>query len=82
MRDSEVDMKQQHRPCNPKQQLYEGEPGAALVCPVCHQTMRGIRYDYGIGLLTLPTHYNPLSGKRSPLMFSPERVFRRRSVGS
>jgi hypothetical protein len=50
-------------PCRPKQQIYEGKPGATLVCPNCQQTLQGIPYPDGIGLLTLPTHYDPRWGK-------------------
>ena len=68
------------RPCRPKQQLYEGEPGTTLICPECQQTMRGVRYAYGIGLLTLPIHYNPLWVKKSFRTLRAERVLRRRSI--
>jgi hypothetical protein len=67
-------------PCRPKQQLYKGEPGATLVCPDCQQTMRGIHYPYGIGLLTLPTHYDPLWMSDRFRNFTSVRVFRRRAV--
>jgi hypothetical protein len=81
MRDAEGDMTHQHRPCNPKQQLYEGRPGTTLVCPDCHQSMQGIRYEYGIGLLTLPVHFDPLSVNTFRMLRS-ERLFRRRPVRS
>ena len=68
------------RPCSPKQQIYEGEPGATLVCPDCHQTMQGVHYEYGTGLLTLPIHYDPLSMKHILRPLRSDRVFRRRSI--
>jgi hypothetical protein len=68
------------RPCKPKQQIYTGEPGTMLVCPACHQTMPGIPYVHGIGLLTLPTHYDPLWVKKSFPELRAERVLRRRSI--
>jgi len=52
------------RPCTPKQQIYKGKPGTILVCPDCQRAMEGIRYTYGIGLLTLPIHYDPLRQSR------------------
>jgi hypothetical protein len=69
-------------PCRPKQQIYEGEPGTMLICSECHQTMQGIHYPYGIGLLTLPIHYNPLWVKHSFRVLSPGRVLRRRSISA
>jgi hypothetical protein len=77
---SHVGQRVSQPPCNPKQQIYKGEPGAILVCPSCQQTMRGIPYPYGIGLLTLPTHYDPYWKKRSLGNFEPDRIFRRRST--
>ena len=68
------------RPCRPKKQIYEGEPGTTLVCPECNQPMRGIPYPYGIGLLTLPVHYNPLWVQRSFPMLRAARVLQRRST--
>ena len=66
------------RPCNPKQQLYEGEPGATLVCPDCQQTLRGIPYTHGVGLLTLPIHYDPLwMKKRFPTLRAGKALQRR-----
>jgi hypothetical protein len=67
-------------PCSPKRQIYEGEPGTMLVCSECQQTMAGILYPYGIGLLTLPIHHNPLWANHSFRMLSPGRVLRRRSI--
>ena len=67
-------------PCNPKQQIYKGEPGAILVCPKCQQAMRGVHYPYGKGLLTLPTHYDPLWRENHFPDFGPDRIFRRRST--
>jgi hypothetical protein len=69
-------------PCTPKQQIYEGAPGTMLVCSECQQTMQGIRYPYGIGLLTLPIHYNPLWVKHSFRTLSSGRVLRRRSISA
>ena len=68
------------RPCNPKQQLYEGEPGATLVCPDCQQTLRGIHYAHGVGLLTLPVHYDPLWVKKRFPTLRAERVLPRESI--
>ena len=67
-------------PCNPKQQIYKGEPGAILVCPKCGQSMPGIHYPYGVGLLTLPPHHDPLWMKHSFGSLEPGRFFRRRST--
>jgi hypothetical protein len=69
-------------PCRPKKQIYEGEPGTMLVCSECQQTMQGIHYPYGIGLLTLPIHHNPLWVNPSSRMLSPGRVLRRRSIST
>jgi hypothetical protein len=67
-------------PCNPKQQLYKGKPGTILVCPACRQTMQGIHYPYGIGLVTLPDHCDPHWKMRSLGNFEPDRIYRRRSI--
>ena len=69
-------------PCTPKQQIYEGEPGTMLVCSECQQTMQGIHYPYGIGLLTLPIHQNPLWLNHGSRMLSSGRVLRRRSISA
>ena len=64
-------------PCTPKQQLYKGKPGTTLVCPRCQQPMQGIPYAYGIGLLTLPIHYDLLWMNKSFRTLRGERVLRR-----
>jgi hypothetical protein len=64
------------RPCKPKQQLYEGQPGATIVCPECQQTLRGIPYAHAIGLLTLPVHYDPLCMKKRFPTLRAERSYR------
>ncbi len=69
----------QQRPCNPKQQLFEGKPGAILVCPDCRQAMPGIPYEYGTGLLTLPIHYDPFWTKKSFPVIRSQRAFQRRA---
>ena len=68
------------RPCRPKKQIYEGEPGTTIVCPECQQTMRGIPYPYGTGLLTLPVHYDPQWVRKSFSALSAARVLQRRST--
>ena len=68
------------RPCAPKQQLYKGKPGTMLVCPDCQQSMRGIHYAHGIGLLTLPIHYDPLWGKKRLATLTSDRVLVRRPM--
>jgi hypothetical protein len=70
------------RVCTPKQQIYEGEPGTMIICAECQQPMRGVHYPYGIGLLTLPAHYDPLWVKKSLRALPTERVFRRRSISA
>jgi hypothetical protein len=67
-------------PCSPKQQLYKGKPGTTLVCPACQQAMQGIPYPYGIGLLTLPIHYDPLWMKSHLRILRSDRIFPRRST--
>ena len=69
-------------PCSPRQQIYTGEPGATLVCPECKQAMRGIHYPYGIGLLTLPIHYDPVWVKNGLQRLRSERVLGRRRIRS
>jgi hypothetical protein len=69
-------------PCSPKQQIYEGQPGTMLVCSECQQSMEGIHYPYGIGLLTLPIHYDPLWVKHSFRTLSSGRALRRRSISA
>jgi hypothetical protein len=68
--------------CRPKKQIYEGEPGTKVVCSECQQTMQGVHYPYGIGLLTLPIHHNPLWVKHSFRTLNPGRELRRRSISA
>src|SRR3954462_13337774 len=68
------------RPCKPRQQLYKGKPHTMLVCPDCQQAMPGIPYPYGIGLLTLPVHYDPRRTKKRFLTIRAGKSVTARSV--